>query len=48
MDWRILDRALKEPFTGTLSLRAAAEMLLILQGLQTSLPFLSLIRSTGG
>ena len=40
-NWRILDRTLKKPFRGTMSLRGAAEMLLILQDLPTSLPFLS-------
>jgi putative selenate reductase len=39
-DWRILDRKLKEPFEGQLSLRAAAEMLVLLQGVSGSAAFL--------
>jgi len=39
-DWRILERTLKEPFAGTLSLRPAAEMLLLLRGVRGSAGFI--------
>jgi putative selenate reductase len=40
-DWRILNRKLKEPFEGPLSLRTAAEMRVLLQGVRASAPFLT-------
>jgi putative selenate reductase len=39
-DLQIKDMALKEVFEGTLSLKEAAEMAVVLQGISTSLPFL--------
>jgi putative selenate reductase len=39
-DYGIVAMALKQPFDGTLSLRAAAEMKVILEGVTASLPFL--------
>ncbi len=39
-DLALREATLKEPFTGTLSLRPAAEMRVILEGVLTSLPFL--------
>jgi putative selenate reductase len=39
-DFEIKEMALKEPFDGTLSLKEAAEMAVILQGIKISLPFL--------
>ena len=38
--WEISEAAVKEPFEGTLSLREAAEMAVILKGIGDSLPFL--------
>jgi putative selenate reductase len=40
-DFTITGMELKEPFEGTFSLREAAEMALILQGITSSLPFLT-------
>jgi len=40
-DWSIVEMALKEPFSGTLSLKGAAEMAVILEGVRRSLPFLA-------
>ena len=39
-DWRILEREPREPFAGPLSLRPAAEMRVLLQGVRASVPFL--------
>jgi putative selenate reductase len=39
-DWRIEESVLKEPFEGTLSLREAAEMAVLLKGVERSLGFL--------
>jgi putative selenate reductase len=39
-DWEVRKMSLKEPFTGWVSLREAAEMALILKGVQSSLAFL--------
>jgi len=39
-DFEIKDMALKEAFEGTLSLKLAAEMALIFDGVTFSLPFL--------
>ncbi|MBN1137637.1 MAG: hypothetical protein JXM73_13705, partial [Anaerolineae bacterium] len=38
--WEIGEAVMKEPFEGTLSLRGAAEMAVILKGVRASLPFL--------
>jgi putative selenate reductase len=40
-EFEIRKMAVKEPFAGTLSLRGAAEMAMILEGVQSSLPFLA-------
>jgi putative selenate reductase len=40
-DFAIKEMTLKEAFEGTLSLKGAAEMLLILKGVTTSVPFLT-------
>jgi putative selenate reductase len=39
-DFRVIDTVLKRTFVGTISLREAAEMTLILEGVTSSLPFL--------
>ena len=39
-DFAIKEMTLKEAFAGTLSLKSAAEMALILKGVSTALPFL--------
>jgi putative selenate reductase len=39
-DWEVREMTLKEPFSGRASLRQAAEMALILRGMQSSLAFL--------
>jgi putative selenate reductase len=38
--FEVVEMALREPFAGTLSLRPAAEMAVVLRGIQESLPFL--------
>jgi putative selenate reductase len=43
-DLRVEEMTLKEPFEGTFSLREAIEMVLILRGVTTSLPFLARTR----
>jgi hypothetical protein len=39
-DYAIAEMTLKQPFVGTLSLREAAEMKVVLEGVTGSLPFL--------
>jgi putative selenate reductase len=39
-DWRVREMVLKETFEGTLSMRVAAEMALVLEGVTRSLPFM--------
>ncbi len=44
-DFALREATLKEPFSGVFSLRPAVEMRVILEGVLTSLPFLTLARS---
>jgi hypothetical protein len=39
-DWQVVEMAAKEAFEGALSLKSAAEMAVLYEGVKRSLPFL--------